>query len=59
MRYREAKNLEQDDIVFRISDGESFQVIDIEVYGQYKRVRINCLNIAMKYKISLNHEDVR
>lgn len=42
MKYRDAKNLHNGDQVIRKEDGVPLIVIDIQVYGQYKKVIINC-----------------
>ncbi len=44
MKYRDAKNLLYHDIVIRKSDKVIFKVISIEVYGQFKLVRINAIS---------------
>lgn len=41
MKYREAKNLHSHDEVIRKSDGVILRVVSIEIYGQFKLVRIN------------------
>lgn len=43
MKYRDAKQLHNGDQVIRKSDGTAMVVSSIEVYGQYKKVKINCL----------------
>lgn len=43
MKYREAKQLIIGDHVKRKSDQAILHVQCIEIYGQYKKVRINCL----------------
>lgn len=43
MKYRDAKNLHNGDEVTRKVDGVSMKVESIEVYGQYKTVKLNCL----------------
>lgn len=43
MKYREAKGLNIGDEIFRKEDNLSLIVKDIEVYGQFKKVKINCI----------------
>lgn len=42
MKYRDAKRLQPGDNVIRLVDMKPLQVIDIEVYGSVKKIRINC-----------------
>jgi hypothetical protein len=43
MRYRDAKKLHNGDEVIRKSDKVSMIVNSVECYGQYKKVKINCI----------------
>lgn len=43
MKYRDAKNLHNGDQVIRKSDGAVLLVKEVEVYGQYKTVKLNCV----------------
>jgi len=42
MKYRDAKLLHNGDEITCKADGIVYQVIDIQVFGQYKKVKINC-----------------
>jgi hypothetical protein len=42
MRYRDAKNLREGDIVIYKPSMKSYTVRSIELYGQYKKVKITC-----------------
>jgi hypothetical protein len=44
MKYREAKILHKGDVVVDKSTYTNLTVIDIEVYGSVRIVRINCCN---------------
>lgn len=57
MKYRDAKKLAPNDIVIRKTDKSSLTVTDIEVYGQWLKVRINCQD-ADGTKFSLYQDDV-
>ncbi len=61
MRYRDAKVLHNGDEVIRKEDKVSIRVQDIEVYGQYKKVRINGI-IHVEgtggARVSLFHDEV-
>jgi hypothetical protein len=61
MKYRYAKNLHNEDQVTRKEDKALLIVKSIEVYGQYKKVKLNCV----EYKdsgtgayVSLFHDEV-
>lgn len=41
MKYRDAKNLQKGDKVTR-KDGKILTVESIELYGQFKKVKVNC-----------------
>jgi hypothetical protein len=43
MRYRDAKLLCEGDEVVRKDDKTSFIVKEVEVFGQYKKVKLKCL----------------
>jgi len=43
MKYRDAKNLQSGDEVVRKADSATLIVDSIELYGQFKKVKINCL----------------
>lgn len=57
MRYRNAKNLLNGDEVERKVDKQIMTVVDIEVYGQYKKVKINCVDVVGSH-ISLFNDEV-
>jgi len=57
MQYREAKKLAPNDRVRRISDQLVLIVSDIEVYGKFKFVRINCRTSNGKL-ISVYHNQI-
>lgn len=42
MKYREARKLSMGDLVAQKSDQKIFTVVNVEVYGQYKKCKINC-----------------
>lgn len=42
MRYRDAKKLQNGDEVKRKSDGAILLIKEVEVFGQYKKVRFTC-----------------
>ena len=44
MRYREAKLLHNGDEVILKSDKTILLVKSLEVFGQYKKVKLNCVN---------------
>lgn len=46
MKYRDAKKLQNGDEVVRKSDNLSLTVKDIEVYGQHRIVKMNCVTVA-------------
>jgi len=58
MKYREAKQLHKDDQVIRKTDDLVLIVSSIEVYGQYKKVRLNCFT-EDNISISLFHDEVK
>lgn len=43
MRYRDAKNLHNGDEVTRKEDKAVLTVKSIELFGQYKKVKLNCV----------------
>ena len=43
MKYRDAKELRSGHIVIRKGDAVVFTISSIEVFGQYKKVKLNCL----------------
>jgi hypothetical protein len=57
MKYRDAKNLRSHDIVIRKSDKAILKVISIEIYGQFKLVRINAKDIN-ETLVSIYQNDV-
>jgi hypothetical protein len=57
MRYRDAKNLHNGDQVVRKNDQVPFIVQTIEVFGQYKRVVIHCVN-EHNVRASLYNDEV-
>lgn len=48
MKYRDAKNLIKNDTVIVIKTGEALVVDNVELYGQFNIVRINCKNSENK-----------
>jgi len=56
MPYRYAKVLHNGDQVIRKCDGIPFIVKDIEVFGQFKKVKINCVDEAGVYETLFNDE---
>lgn len=44
MKYRDARLLKQGNVVVSKENGNSYFVSSIEVYGNVKKVRINCFN---------------
>lgn len=42
MKYRDAKKLQSGDEVKRKSDGAILLIKEVEVFGQYKKVRFTC-----------------
>lgn len=61
MKYRDAKNLQNGDEVIRKVDQVSLIISDIEVYGQYKKVRLNCIQHVEGsggLRVSLFHDEV-
>jgi hypothetical protein len=61
MKYRDAKNIHKGDEVIRIHDDLSLIVSSIEVYGQFKKVRLNCYetNTSGGPMITVYHNEVR
>lgn len=57
MKYRDAKKLHNGDEVIRKSDKAVLTVKDIEVYGQNRIVRLNCVTVA-NTAVSLFHDEV-
>jgi hypothetical protein len=57
MRYRDAKKLHNEDQVTRKSDGVILTVLNVEVYGQYMKVRLNCVD-PNNAAVSLFHDEV-
>jgi hypothetical protein len=56
MKYRDAKNLQPGDEVTRLSDKKILTVESTELYGQYKKVKINCL--FKDSKISIFNDEI-
>ena len=56
MQYRYAKSLHNGDQVTRKYDGALFIVKDTEVFGQYKKVKINCVDADGVYETLFNDE---
>jgi hypothetical protein len=57
MKYRDAKKLHNGDEVIRKSDKAILTVKDVEVYGQNRVVRLNCVTAA-NAAVSLFHDEV-
>jgi hypothetical protein len=57
MRYRDAKDLHNGDQVKRKSDGTYLIVSSTEVFGQYKKVYIHCVD-EHNAKVSLYNDEV-
>lgn len=57
MRYRNAKNLHNGDQVIRKSDREPLLVQSVDVFGQYKKVLIHCVNV-LNVRFSLSNDEV-
>lgn len=57
MKYRDAKNLQAGDQVTRVSDSKTLVVESVELYGQYKTVKINCTDGEVKS--SLFNEEIK
>lgn len=58
MKYREAKLLTHGDIVLRTEDNAELFVDSVEVYGQLKRVRLNCIDRHTFKNVIVYMEDV-
>lgn len=56
MKYRDAKLLHNGDQVIRKYDDIAFIVNSIEVFGQYKKVKINCIGENNSYETLYNDE---
>jgi hypothetical protein len=56
MKYRDAKLLKEGNVVTSKETGNSYFVSSIEVYGNIKRVRINCFNTPLPDISFLNDE---
>lgn len=56
MRYRDAKKLHNGDQVTRKFDQQTLTVSNVEVFGQYKRVKIVCLEGGTL--VELFHDEV-
>jgi len=56
MQYRYAKLLNNGDQVIRSCDGLPFIVKDTEVFGQFKKVKINCVDENGVYETLFNDE---
>lgn len=57
MRYREAKNLQSGDQVLKKSDKAKLIVQSLEIFGQFKLVRIHCETMSGD-KISLYNSEI-
>lgn len=57
MRYRDAKKLQNGDQITRKSDKVVLTITSTEVYGQYMKVRFNCVDIG-NAAVSLFHDEV-
>ena len=57
MKYRDAKKLHNGDEVIRKTDKLSLTVKDVEVYGQNRMVRLNCVTNSNE-TVSLFHDEV-
>ena len=57
MKYRDAKKLHNEDQVIRKSDKVILKVLSVEVYGQNKVVRLNCVD-PYNMAVSLFHDEV-
>jgi hypothetical protein len=44
MKYKFAKNLLPGDQVKRISDNTVFKIVSMEIFGQYKKIKFECVN---------------
>lgn len=58
MKYREAKQLQIGDKVIRISDNEILIINNIIVYGQFKKVTLECSS-SNEELISVNNDEVK
>ncbi len=56
MKYRDARLLKPGDQVIRKNDNLPLVVDSVELYGQFKTVKINCLNEGTT--VSLFNEEV-
>jgi len=56
MKYRDARVLKQGDVVVSKETGGSYFVSSIEVYGNVKKVRVNCFNTPLPDISFLNDE---
>ena len=57
MRYRDAKNLHNEDQVIRKSDKAVLVVSSTEVFGQYKKVYLHCVD-EHNARVSLYNDEV-
>jgi hypothetical protein len=56
MKYRDARVLKQGDVVVCKKTGNSYFVSSVEVYGNVKKVRVNCFNTPLPDISFLNDE---
>jgi hypothetical protein len=56
MKYRDAKELHSGDQVQRKRDKVFFIVNDVEIFGQYKKVKLNCVAENGSYETLYNDE---
>ena len=43
MKYRDAKHLKKNDWITRKKDNLRLQIDSIEIFGQYKKVKVTCI----------------
>jgi hypothetical protein len=43
MKYRVARLLKKGDWIIRKEDGRSLEVYSVELFGQYQKVKVNCI----------------
>ena len=59
MQYRHAKLLRHGDVVIKIDDGSELFIDTIEIYGQVKKIRLNCIDRKTFKNVVVYHEDVK
>jgi hypothetical protein len=58
MRYRDARQLQNEDEVIRKSDNRVLIVKSLELFGQYKKALLHCVDKETNSRVDLYHDEV-